>query len=69
MLNELRNKNKTKEQAKEIQEWVMKNSGIELTFALAAMHIQRGIDFLDVLPSCDKNLWKYLGHLILSRKK
>jgi hypothetical protein len=47
----------------------MKNSGIELTFALAGMHIQRGVAFLDLLPQSDKPLWQYLGYKILSRNK
>jgi geranylgeranyl pyrophosphate synthase len=69
MLNELRNRNKTKAQAEEIKEWVMRNSGIELTRALAAMHVQRGLSFLSHFPNADLPLWQYLSFKILSRNK
>jgi hypothetical protein len=42
-MSELRNKNKTKEEAEKIKKWAQDNCGIELTFALADLHIKRGL--------------------------
>lgn len=51
VISELRSKKKSKEKKEEIQKWVMANNGIEMTFALADLHIQRGLDSLKTLPN------------------
>lgn len=51
IISELRSKKKSKEKREEIQKWVMANHGIEMTFALADLHIKRGLDSLKVLPN------------------
>lgn len=43
MLSQLKEKHKTKAEAEQIKKWVFANSGIELTFALADLHIQKGL--------------------------
>jgi geranylgeranyl pyrophosphate synthase len=50
MMNQLREKHKSKEKAEEIKKWVLTNPGIELTFALADLHIKHGLDYLKAFP-------------------
>lgn len=51
IISELRSKKKFKEKREDIQKWVLANSGVELTFALADLHIERGLDNLKSLPN------------------
>ncbi len=69
MMNQLREKNKTKDQAEQIKKWVFANPGIELTFALADLHIKKGLSYLKLFPKNNEEAWKYLGYKILTRNK